>query len=465
MMLGFDQVLSELVAVCETFPGFDGIADAAAVRDPHGRVRLALRRRKSGPDVSLAAPLAIDALERALQETLGAWFEAPIVGRDTAASQKLAAAVIERASVWNEAAYETEPGTRKAPPRGRWKLLERRLGKLSWLEGTASGPPWSLDERRPAICTFYSFKGGVGRSTGLVACALLAAREGRRVAVIDLDLEAPGLGALLGLAPGRGVLDFLVDHVATGTRDVTDAVQVPASLGDVYGDRLEAIPAGALSPAYLEKLARLDYLGSPASRRGHEPGATRARGAPPRGRSRREARLHLPRRAGGIARPCGTVSAWVVASRRALRPRQRAMAIRASTWCSTCWFDAAAAEARSPAPSTSAVARSRCCGQASSRCSRPIPRAPPGRRSPARVSSCARSSCVSGCCARPSTIASISPSSTSAPSGRRGTFHRARTWALRRSRHSNPVPVGPAFSATVNRRSEPHYGAARRAER
>ncbi len=43
------------------------------------------------------------------------------------------------------------------------------------------------------IVTFYSFKGGVGRSSALVEVAAQLAAQGRSVVVWDLDLEAPGL--------------------------------------------------------------------------------------------------------------------------------------------------------------------------------------------------------------------------------------------------------------------------------
>lgn len=43
------------------------------------------------------------------------------------------------------------------------------------------------------IVTFYSYKGGVGRTFGLANVAVLLARRGKRVLVIDWDLEAPGL--------------------------------------------------------------------------------------------------------------------------------------------------------------------------------------------------------------------------------------------------------------------------------
>lgn len=44
------------------------------------------------------------------------------------------------------------------------------------------------------ILTFYSFKGGVGRTMALANVAYTAATNGYRVLVMDWDLEAPGLG-------------------------------------------------------------------------------------------------------------------------------------------------------------------------------------------------------------------------------------------------------------------------------
>ena len=45
-----------------------------------------------------------------------------------------------------------------------------------------------------AVYTFYSYKGGVGRSMALANLAVLLAREhGHDVIVVDWDLEAPGL--------------------------------------------------------------------------------------------------------------------------------------------------------------------------------------------------------------------------------------------------------------------------------
>lgn len=72
---------------------------------------------------------------------------------------------------------------------------------------------------RGRIISFYSFKGGVGRTMALANVAFLAAMNGKRVLVMDWDLEAPGLsyyfrgmqeaGAAKALRAAPGVLDLV----------------------------------------------------------------------------------------------------------------------------------------------------------------------------------------------------------------------------------------------------------------
>jgi tetratricopeptide (TPR) repeat protein len=66
--------------------------------------------------------------------------------------------------------------------------------------------------RRGRVSTFYSYKGGVGRTFLLANVAWLLARWGRRVLCIDFDLEAPGIKQYLSAAPppaAGGALDLL----------------------------------------------------------------------------------------------------------------------------------------------------------------------------------------------------------------------------------------------------------------
>jgi Mrp family chromosome partitioning ATPase len=73
-----------------------------------------------------------------------------------------------------------------------------------------------------SIITFYSFKGGVGRTMALANIAVLLVRSGKRVLVVDWDLEAPGLDKyfrdykIQENPEGKGLLDLLLDAKSTG---------------------------------------------------------------------------------------------------------------------------------------------------------------------------------------------------------------------------------------------------------
>jgi MinD-like ATPase involved in chromosome partitioning or flagellar assembly len=58
------------------------------------------------------------------------------------------------------------------------------------------------------VVTFYSFKGGVGRSLSLLNVACQLSRRGQRVGLVDLDIEACGLNHILKI-PARDDEDLL----------------------------------------------------------------------------------------------------------------------------------------------------------------------------------------------------------------------------------------------------------------
>ena len=70
-----------------------------------------------------------------------------------------------------------------------------------------------------SVVTFYSYKGGVGRSMALANIAVLLAQEKLRVLAVDWDLEAPGLERYFHYFPinpnGPGLLPMLV-HALNG---------------------------------------------------------------------------------------------------------------------------------------------------------------------------------------------------------------------------------------------------------
>ena len=73
----------------------------------------------------------------------------------------------------------------------------------------------SHSENAGQIITFYSFKGGTGRSMTLANVAWILAANGKRVLVADWDLESPGLHRFfqpfldLGVTERPGVIDFI----------------------------------------------------------------------------------------------------------------------------------------------------------------------------------------------------------------------------------------------------------------
>lgn len=70
-----------------------------------------------------------------------------------------------------------------------------------------------MKDKGATIVTFYSYKGGVGRSMALANVAWLLAEESRRkVLVVDWDLEAPGLHRFFGLKDAdisKGLIEIL----------------------------------------------------------------------------------------------------------------------------------------------------------------------------------------------------------------------------------------------------------------
>jgi hypothetical protein len=143
--------------------------------------------------------------------------------------------------------------------------LDRHLSKEAWF-GDPLTPPWPQIPQTPPILSFYSFKGGVGRTTALAALAIQLARAGKRVCIVDLDLEAPGIGTLLTSSTGQaqyGVVDYLLEAaLGRGQPDIGDYFHLcddPRVVAS--GPPIAVVPAGALDDDYLEKLARIDYQG------------------------------------------------------------------------------------------------------------------------------------------------------------------------------------------------------------
>ena len=153
------------------------------------------------------------------------------------------------------------------------------------LKAKKESPDATLDEedeeqedrpRNGRILTFYSYKGGTGRSMALANAAWILASNGMRVLAIDWDFEAPGLHRYFRpflddpeLVNTPGLIDFFTNfvetcHIAGNQSDGTDSSTQPqfveqAALGRyavsvdyefTKGGQLDLVGAGQQGGSY-----------------------------------------------------------------------------------------------------------------------------------------------------------------------------------------------------------------------
>ena len=112
------------------------------------------------------------------------------------------------------------------------------------------------------VTTFYSFKGGVGRSMALANAAVELAQRGRRVLAVDFDLEAPGLDTFDILRPRDevpGIIDFVHDYLESESApDVRRFLAQLPNVGDKGGE-LWIMPSGAQRATYADHFNQIDW--------------------------------------------------------------------------------------------------------------------------------------------------------------------------------------------------------------
>ncbi len=132
------------------------------------------------------------------------------------------------------------------------------------------------------IITFYSYKGGTGRSMALANVAWILASNGKRVLVLDWDLEAPGLQRYFRpflvdkeLTSSEGVVDFLTDFMLEALTPVAegetvaedwyveraDFTQYAVSLNWKFplGGQIDFVPAGRQGPDYAARFSSINF--------------------------------------------------------------------------------------------------------------------------------------------------------------------------------------------------------------
>lgn len=129
------------------------------------------------------------------------------------------------------------------------------------------------------IVTFYSYKGGTGRSMMLANVAWILASNGQRVLTVDWDLEAPGLHRYFqpflrdeNLLGSDGIIDFVSEFTTAARRSdgegkdgdwfdlYADLAQYAVPLDwDFEGGRLDHVGAGRQGASYSLRVSSFDW--------------------------------------------------------------------------------------------------------------------------------------------------------------------------------------------------------------
>ena len=143
----------------------------------------------------------------------------------------------------------------------------------------------SSEERDGRIVTFYSYKGGTGRSMLLANIAWILASGGKRVLMIDWDLEAPGLHRYFHpfladkyMRTTPGLVDWVVEYQKAVSGLPAGTTAVPAALLAEHADltsylisldleafaiegmgSLHLLPAGRQDEGYPGRVNRFDW--------------------------------------------------------------------------------------------------------------------------------------------------------------------------------------------------------------
>lgn len=110
------------------------------------------------------------------------------------------------------------------------------------------------------VTTFYSFKGGVGRTMALVNTAVELVRRGHRVLAVDFDLEAPGLDTFGVLRPAGnvpGIIDFVGEYLAS--KQAPNVERFISEAPGVGAGQLWIMPSGAQRATYAADFSRIDW--------------------------------------------------------------------------------------------------------------------------------------------------------------------------------------------------------------
>ena len=264
-MVSFENALDTAKSRIARWNDFAGLDEVNLVRDAKGRISVYVVPQNH----YTVAENSVDVLKNDLTTNIGGFFSDTIF--------------VEGAEDWTKDLFDKIHELRvedQDPPSGantsvKWYVVERGIAKKAWIQCCQKEQAaWPYGDTQPdasevlpKIVTFFSYKGGMGRTTALTAVALELLRRKKNVLMLDTDLEAPGLSTFFFPADDagyirKGTVDYLQEksmnpntpmNMSDYIIPLTSPVYMENGMGNLY-----LVSGGKLNDEFLLKLARID---------------------------------------------------------------------------------------------------------------------------------------------------------------------------------------------------------------
>lgn len=140
-----------------------------------------------------------------------------------------------------------------------------------------------IDQHAGKIITFYSYKGGTGRTMALANIAWIFASNRKRVLVLDWDLEAPGLHCYFqpflidkDITSSEGIIDFVINFADEAIKPLENSESMPTdwyvqhanikpyvlslNFGEFpEGGKIDFVPAGRQGATYAARVTSFNW--------------------------------------------------------------------------------------------------------------------------------------------------------------------------------------------------------------
>ena len=146
--------------------------------------------------------------------------------------------------------------------------ISRKSGYASWSDALYAAEDEKSTYNDMQIISFYSYKGGVGRTIALIETAYNLVKAGKRVLLLDLDIEAPSLHNIFAEkvnAVGNGVAYGIVEYLYRKTVQLQNDVSIehifcPLELQNVPGEMFLIPALKEMNKDYLYQTERLQTV-------------------------------------------------------------------------------------------------------------------------------------------------------------------------------------------------------------